>query len=69
MRLDVELDPGLQVGSYEGDVEQHIATLSFRRVEERGIDWVSKEQLTLERVPDVLINEALRDVAQIQNRA
>ena len=69
VRLDVELDPGLQVGSYEGDVEQHIATLSFRRVEERGIDWVSKEQLTLERVPDVLINEALRDVAQIQNRA
>ena len=69
MRLDVELDPGLQVGSYEGDVEQHIASLSFRRVEQRGIDWLSKEQLALESVPEVLINEALRDVSQIQNRA
>ena len=69
VRLDVELDPGLQVGSYEGDVEQHIASLSFRRVEQRGIDWLSKEQLALESVPEVLINEALRDVSQIQNRA
>jgi hypothetical protein len=43
--------------------------LSFRRVEQRGIDWLSKEQLALESVPEVLINEALRDVSQIQNRA
>ena len=68
VRLDLELDPGLQVGTYEGDVEQHIVSLSFRRVVQRGIQWVSKDQLSLEDVPDILINEALRDVAQIQHR-
>jgi hypothetical protein len=57
-RYTVHLEPGLQVGSYEGDQEQSIARLSFSHGR-------PKRDVALREVPSRFLSEAMRDVERI----